>query len=81
MSIVSLRGEEIKPPGEPNPEAVEAAERLLELARSGEINTIFAVVQHADESVSAWRRGSITNRLIGLSYQMLHEMHIERVND
>ena len=56
-NIVGLRGEEIISPGEVNPGAVEIAEKLLEMSRSGsEIKAIVALTIHSDEGISTFRR-------------------------
>lgn len=73
-NLVSLRGEAILAPGEVNPEVVEIAEKLLDMARSGEINAIVAFTTHADDGISTFRRGTTSYRLIGTITAALHEM-------
>lgn len=73
-NIVGLRGEQIRPPGEVNPEVVTLAEELLALARSGAIHTLSAVFIHADETVSARQRGSSNYRLIGMFTKIIHDI-------
>lgn len=72
--VVGLRGEEIKPRGEPRPEVVEAAEKLLALAVSGEVTGVCISMHHADECVSSLRQGDFSFRLIGLAQTLVHDM-------
>lgn len=72
--VISLRGEPIVPPGEVNPEVVELAEKLLNMARSGEINALVALAIHADDATSTFRRGALSYRLVGSMTVMLHEI-------
>ena len=73
-NIVGLRGEEIRPPGEVNPEVVEIAERILEMARSGEISTLVAVYIHADETVGARQKGIGNYRVVGMLTKISHDI-------
>lgn len=73
-NVVGLRGEEIKPRGEPRPNVVEAAEEVLELAKSGEITGFAIAMHHADETVSSWRRGDFSLRLIGIMQALVTQM-------
>lgn len=72
--IIGLRGEEIRPPGEVNPEVVALAEEMLERARSGEIHTLLAIYVHADETVGSRQRGVSSYRLVGMMTKMIHEI-------
>jgi hypothetical protein len=72
--VVSLRGQPIISPGEVNPEVVELAEKLLNMAHSGEINALVALAIHSDDATSTFRRGSLTYRLVGSMTVMLHEI-------
>lgn len=65
MPVVSLRGQEIRPPGEPVEETIKLAEKLLGMARSGEISGLVAVCTHHDECCSIMRSTRVTFRLIG----------------
>jgi hypothetical protein len=66
MSIVSIRdGVEIRPPGEPNPAVVEQVERLLEMARSGELSGIAAAICWSDECTSHLIAGKRLRATIG----------------
>lgn len=73
--VVSLRGEFVPTFGEPNPHVVEQAEKLLELARAGQIVGMQAVTLDGNACASLHRAGSITYSLIG----MLHCASIEAV--
>lgn len=72
--IVGIRGEPVVVPGEINPEVVKLAEDILEMARSGAINALFAVVTHSDETVSSLHQGLVTLRVIGAVTHELHNM-------
>lgn len=73
-NIVGLRGEEIRPPGEVNPEVVAIAEEILELARGGEIHSLVAVLVHADEAVGSRQRGMSSYRLVGMMTKIIHDI-------
>lgn len=73
-NIVGLRGEQIRPPGEVNPEVVALAEELLALARGGEIHTLSAVFIHADETVGSRQRGVSNYRLVGMMTKIIHDI-------
>lgn len=75
-NVVGLRGEEIQAAGEPNPDVVKLAEDLLDMARSGQINALFAVMTHSDETVSALHQGLVTYRFIGMVASELHLMSV-----
>jgi hypothetical protein len=72
--VVGLRGEEIRPLGEPDPNVVAEFERLLEMARSGEIKGMMAAVLHSDDCVSGSRKGENNFRTIGLLTKMIHDL-------
>lgn len=72
--VVSIRGEKIFAAGEINPEVVKLAEDLLEMAKSGQINALFAVMTHSDETVSSLHEGLVTYRFIGMVASELHLM-------
>ncbi|PNG26943.1 LptE family protein [Methylocella silvestris] len=57
--VISLRGDIIPPPSEPNPTVVEELERLLEAARSGEIRGFAGAYVHRDKVVSYSYAGSV----------------------
>lgn len=63
--VVSLRGGEIPSPGVPLPDVIAEAERILEMARSGEIVGIAAVFNHSDECTSSNYAGAIGRACIG----------------
>jgi hypothetical protein len=73
-NLVSLRGEAIPAPGEVNPEVVELAEKLLDLARSGEIKALQAFMVHADDCVSAQSKGGANYRLVGIMTHVIHDI-------
>ena len=56
---------EIKAPGTPITETIEELEKLLEMARAGEISGFVAFAVHADELVSEHRNTRITYRMLG----------------
>lgn len=64
--VVSLRGGEILPPGEPRPAVVEALERALEAARSGEIIGVVAVFNHCDDTTTGASQGRRDRQTIGM---------------
>jgi len=63
--VVSLRGGEILPPGEPKPNVVKFCEELLERAKSGELAGLYAVLHHSDEAHSYQIVGPIGYATIG----------------
>ena len=63
--VVSLRGSEITLPGEPVPAVVEALEKLLEAAQSGDVQGFAVAVMHADSSTSTRRAGIHGRALVG----------------
>ncbi|SEE52249.1 hypothetical protein [Bradyrhizobium lablabi] len=72
--VVGIRGEPIAVPGEVNPEVVKLAGDILEMAKSGNINALFAVLTHSDETVSSLHHGIVTLRVIGAVTHELHNM-------
>ena len=65
-NVIGLRGA-VAPISEPSPDVVEIAQRLLDLAASGEIMGIQAVVLHRDSTaVSQFRRGGINYAMVGM---------------
>jgi hypothetical protein len=69
-NVTSIRGAEIMPPGIPVPGVVDVAERMLEMAKSGQINSISAAVQCADSSTEYHCAGEVTNSVIGTIERM-----------
>lgn len=65
MSVVSLKGAPVAAPGTPNPDLVEDLEKLLDMARSGEINAIAYGVVYRDGLTSYRWVGRITRALVG----------------
>ena len=66
MSVVSIRdGCAIPPVGEPRPEVVARAEKLLDMARSGAVVGIAYVVMWNDECVGGGLDGEMSRSMIG----------------
>jgi hypothetical protein len=70
--VVSMRGTVLPTPGEPVPEVVETIERILEMARAGEIKGIGYCLEHADSSVSADLKGEVGYKLLGKTIYLQH---------
>lgn len=64
-NVVSIKGRPIVPPGTPDPEVIECAEKLVALASSGEISGFVYVALFRDESTSYHRIGRLTRAVIG----------------
>lgn len=73
-NIRSLHGAEILPPGEPDPDVVKLAEETLERARSGDVNGIAVVMQHADDATTYQNCGNTTRATIGALEILKHEL-------
>jgi hypothetical protein len=65
QKVVSLNGAPFIQPGEPQADVIEQLERVLEMARSGEISGIVIIAIHADECTSSCRRGYSNRRTVG----------------
>lgn len=63
--VVSLTGDPIVAPGTPRPELIADLERVLEMAKAGEIEGIAYAVQHADGCTNFYRIGRLTRAVIG----------------
>lgn len=63
--VVSLRGGEIIPPGEPRPNVIELAENILQRAKSGDLMALSAVFHHPDDTFSLRHEGRMTNGTVG----------------
>ena len=63
--VVSLNGDPIVQPGEPQADVIEQLEAALEMARSGEIIGVVMVAVHSDECTSSCRRGFSNRRTVG----------------
>lgn len=75
--IVSLRsGIEILAPGEVSKATIDLFEKLLTMARSGEINGAVAFVLHGDGAVGAdYNAGlPVTYKLVGRMLQLTNEL-------
>ncbi|MBS7703307.1 hypothetical protein [Chelatococcus asaccharovorans] len=70
--IVPIRGMEVRPAGEPDPEMVQILEKLLAQARRGEIAAIgYAVVAPNTEIATGWLGLSGTRYTLGGAIGML----------
>lgn len=66
MAVVGIRdGVELAPPGEPYPEVVKELERLLEMARSGELTGVAVVLHWRDECTSDQQAGMLSRSMLG----------------
>lgn len=63
--IVSLRGERIEPPGEPNAAVVKLAEEALERAKSGDLRGLHLVFYHSDDTHVYRSAGELAMATIG----------------
>lgn len=75
--VVSLRsGNEILAPGEVSIQTVELMERLLVMARSGEIQGVIAFVVHSDGAIGADHNANLpmTYQLVGRMLQITNEI-------
>lgn len=72
-SVVGLHGAFVPTFGEPDPQVVEQAERLLSLARAGEIVGIQAVTINGHACASLTRAGSVTYSMVGMLHAAAHE--------
>lgn len=64
--VVSLHGDEIRPPYVPDPKLVAGIEDVLELARSGEINGVVIAISNSDHTTQSRRLGVMSRGLIGM---------------
>lgn len=64
--VVSLKGAEIIAPYTPRNDVIKEVERVLEMARSGEISGILAVYYHADDCTSGAMQGIRARSMIGM---------------
>jgi hypothetical protein len=60
-----MKGVGLPEPGKPAPEVVALAEKLLELARSGEIIGLIAVYLHSDMATDAAMDGQMQMNMVG----------------
>ena len=63
--VVSLNGQPIPPIGDPSPEVIAQLERLLEMARAGQIVGVAACLEHGDGATSGVVTGVVSRGLIG----------------
>lgn len=72
--VVSICGARVIAPGTPNPELIEDVEKLLELARSGEISSIAYVTLFYDDLTSYRWVGRMTRGVIGALELVKHSL-------
>jgi hypothetical protein len=70
--VVSLRGGEIIPPGEPRPNVIALAEQILERAKSGDLMGLSAVLYHSDDTHSMRSEGRVTYATVGTFERLKH---------
>ncbi len=77
--VVSLRGEPITPPGEPDSAAVKVARDVLARIESGDCNGLVVVLSYADGAVGHVIGGSrvADNRMLGGLARAMHAMNRE----
>lgn len=63
--VVSLKGTEIVAPGTPNPDVITELEKLVEMAKAGEIEGIAYAVLFHDDLTTYNRKGRLTRGVIG----------------
>lgn len=65
-NVVSIRGGvDIKPPGTPEPDVVAEAERVLAMARAGEICSLVTVYSFYDGCVGSRFAGRVGRTVVG----------------
>ena len=70
-----VAGQPIATPGKPDRQVIEACERLLDQARSGEICGLVYVEDHSDASVSSGTAGSLhTSTIIGECFRLMSRL-------
>jgi hypothetical protein len=72
--VVSLRGDAIRQPGQPDEYVVHELERALEMARSGEINGITIAYLHADDATSGRSAGLSSRAMIGMLHILIADL-------
>lgn len=81
-NIISLRtGVEVCGPGEVNAETVSEIEKLLERAKSGDVQSIAVAFQHGDGAVCCTYGGAITYSLIGKLLEMTNYLAAEKASN
>lgn len=77
MAIVSLRGEPITPPGEPDDAAVKVAREVLERVASGDCNGLVVVLSYADGAVGHMMGGAqlVNHQVLGALSRAMYQMH------
>lgn len=63
--VVSMTGNPIRSPGEPNPDIISAAKDLLERAENGNIKGIAIVMMHHDDACSYQAIGTKGYSMVG----------------
>jgi hypothetical protein len=80
MTVVSLKGQPIVPPGTPNQELIKELERLTEMAASGEIDGLTYVILYRDDLTNYGWKGRTTRGMLGCLELMKHDLiagHLE----
>lgn len=72
--VVSLRGNEVLPPGTPNPDVIAHAESLLEMARAGEISALVSVTLYRDDATGYRLSGGFTRSVLGACVVAQHRL-------
>lgn len=77
--VVSLRGEPITPPGEPDAAAIEVARDALERLQAGECNGVVVILSYSDGATGYRIGGSrvLDNRTLGALSRAMHYMNCE----
>lgn len=80
--IVSLRtGAEVCAPGEINAETVAELEKLLERAKSGDVQSVAVAFLHGDGAVCCTYGGAIPYSLIGKLVEMTNYLAAEKASN
>lgn len=78
-NVVTINGQPLADPREPDPEVVKFAERMLEMARSGEMRAISAAWENADLSIGYKRAGPACTKLVGaigrLQFEVIKDLY------
>ncbi|MDP3940087.1 MAG: hypothetical protein Q8R92_18370 [Deltaproteobacteria bacterium] len=72
--VVSLRGDPIASPGQPNQDVIAAAEKILELAQSGEIGGLTYALDFVDNSTGAAMVGDTSRGTVGRLFGLATEI-------
>jgi hypothetical protein len=75
--VVSLYGDEIRPPEEPDSDTVELVEKILMMAKSGEIQGIFAILERSNKTILSMSRIDSSLKAIGAMFQEATAMSVD----